>query len=162
MIDVETTGAKETVKGLETIVAGMTGALVDGMRQSTAYLAAQATANLVGYQSPSVGGVDIGRLRASIPPSPVVSVSGPVVQGVVGSNVDYAPYVEYDTRPHWPPIDALQLWAERHGTSAFLVARAISQRGTKGKRFLGRAVDKGRAKIAEFIGRAIGRLLTRK
>lgn len=160
MIDVETTGAKETVKGLETIAAGMTGALIGGMRQSTAYLTNLAKGNLVGYQSPSVGGVDTGQLRGSIQPS--VSSTANAVQGAVGSNLERAQWTEYDTRPHWPPIDALQLWAERHGTSAFLVARAISQRGTKGKRFLGRAVDKGRAKIAEFIGRAIGRLLTRK
>ena len=160
MIDVEVTGEKETAQGLEKIADGMTGVLVSGMRESTAYLTAQAKAGLIGYQSPSVGGVDTGRLRASITPS--VSAGSNIVQGVVGSNLDYAPYVEHDTRPHWPPIDALQLWAERHNTSAFLVARAISRRGTKGKKFLGRAVDKGIGKVAGFIGNAIEKLLTRK
>jgi HK97 gp10 family phage protein len=41
--------------------------------------------------------VDTGRLRASIVPD-VQVVEGDIVQGVVGSNVEYAPFVEYGTR----------------------------------------------------------------
>jgi len=160
MIDVETTGVEEAVQGLEMIATGMTGALMGGMRESTAFLTAKAKGNLVGYQSPTVGGVDTGVLRGSITPS--VSSTTNAVQGAVGSKETYSPYVEYPTRPHWPPLSALEVWAERHGTTAFLVARAISQRGTKGKKFLGRAIDEGISKVVGFFGHAIGRLLTRK
>lgn len=44
----------------------------------------------------------------------------------------YAIFVEENTRPHWPPIDAIQGWADRHGIPAFLVARKISKEGTTG------------------------------
>lgn len=56
-------------------------------------------------------------------------------EAVVGTNVPYSPFVEWDTRPHWPPWgpgSALAGWAGRHGIKAFLVARAIAQRGTRG------------------------------
>ena len=61
-----------------------------------------------------------------------------------GSNVKYAPYMEYGTGRladaeggggggrHWPPAQALEGWASRHGFGpggGFLVARAIGRRG---------------------------------
>jgi len=64
-------------------------------------------------------------------------------QGMTGTlyvDPDIAPYAVYvnqnpgdpdRTMPHWPPISALQGWADRHGIPVFLVARAISKRGTK-------------------------------
>lgn len=74
--------------------------------------------------------VDTGRLRASIS-SEVMET-----RAVVSPKVFYGAYVEMGTHPHWPPLSALQPWAQRHGfppgsAGAFLVARAISQRGTK-------------------------------
>lgn len=60
---------------------------------------------------------------------------------------DYWKYVEDDTRPHWPPVGAILKWVEikpvipRPDTNgripkpkqlAFLIARKISQVGTKG------------------------------
>lgn len=47
------------------------------------------------------------------------------------TNQKYAPYVEYGTKPHFPPVGALEGWAKRHNTSAFIVARAIARHGTK-------------------------------
>ena len=78
--------------------------------------------------------VDTGRLRASI--ATRVSPVGKGVRGVVGSAVHYAPYQEFGAKPHWPPIAALETWARRHGTSAYLVARSIAQKGIKAKRYL--------------------------
>lgn len=74
--------------------------------------------------------VDTGRLRASI-----TSVVEPD-RAVVAPAVFYGAYVEFGTRPHWPPLAALQPWASRHGfpmgsPGAFLVARAIARHGTK-------------------------------
>jgi HK97 gp10 family phage protein len=97
--------------------------------------------------------VDTGRLRASI--TPQVDVSAETVRGIVGSNVTYAPYVELGTRPHWPPIGALEVWARRHGTSAFLVARAISRRGTPAVRYLQRAFESNKDKIEARFQRAV-------
>ena len=79
--------------------------------------------------------VDTGRLRASI----ATDVQPFMVS--IGSNVKYAPFVEFGTRPHFPPLQAMQPWARRHGfpsgnAGAFLVAKAIARRGTKPKPFL--------------------------
>jgi len=73
--------------------------------------------------------VDTGRLRSSM--TGVVEGRGSEIRGIVGTNVSYAPYSEYGTRPHWPPLAALEVWARRHGTTAFVVARGIARHGTK-------------------------------
>jgi len=61
--------------------------------------------------------------------------------GFVGTSVPYAKHVEIGTRPHFPPPAALYDWVRKvldvpekdvPGV-AFLVARKISKRGTKGK-----------------------------
>jgi HK97 gp10 family phage protein len=101
--------------------------------------------------------VDTGRLRASIIPD-VVS-QGNTVLGIVGSNVVYAPYMEFGTKPHWPPLAALEVWARRHHTSAFLVARAISQRGLKPRRFLRDAFDKVKGAIRGTIESTVAQTL---
>src|SRR5512135_1298247 len=94
--------------------------MIEAMRDSTLVVTRSARQNAP---------VDIGRLRASIVPE--VRQRDRIVVGIVGSNVVYAPYQEFGTRPHWPPLAALEVWARRHGLTAFLVARAISRRGTK-------------------------------
>lgn len=78
--------------------------------------------------------VDEGRLRSSIEARLVPTARGLTVQ--VGSDVEYALFVETGTRPHFPPVVALAGWGRRHGVSAFLVARAISRRGTKAAAYL--------------------------
>lgn len=47
----------------------------------------------------------------------------------------YAAVQEYGSKPHWPPISALEGWAQRHGIPAFLVARKIATEGTKPRPF---------------------------
>jgi phage gpG-like protein len=74
--------------------------------------------------------VDRGRLRNSI----AVTISGDTAQ--IGTNVFYGIYVHEGTRPHFPPVAALEGWASRHGTNAFAVARGISRNGTKARPFL--------------------------
>jgi len=44
----------------------------------------------------------------------------------------YAIFVEKDTRPHWPPISALQGWADRHNIPVYAVAQKIAREGTTG------------------------------
>lgn len=79
--------------------------------------------------------VDEGNLRSS---SRIEMKDGR--NGVEGSLTFAAPYAVFThegTRPHWPPIQALEKWAKRHGIpSPFLVARAIALHGTKAHPFL--------------------------
>src|SRR3990167_10764904 len=75
--------------------------------------------------------VDTGRLRASI------TTKVKPLEAEIGSPVVYAPWVEFGTRPHFPPVAALETWARRHGfSSAYVLARAISKRGTRPHPFL--------------------------
>lgn len=105
-------------------------------------------ANQVKAESP----VDTGRLRASVTDE-VREMSGEIV-GVVGGNVDYAPYVENGTAPHWPPVAALAKWGDRHGIPAFLVARAIAKNGTKPRFMFKRVLES--PFIAGVVQRYVG------
>jgi phage gpG-like protein len=74
--------------------------------------------------------VDTGRLRASITPS--VTSSADAVQGVVGSNVEYAPYQERGTWPVKPD--------------------------KTGPRYLQRAFEKNVERIFNWIAKAIQKI----
>lgn len=144
-ISAEIKGLKETQRNLEQAVRDLHGTpILNAMRDATLLITRDAKKNAP---------VDTGRLRASI--TPEVTTTGETVQGVVGSNVKYAPYVELGTRPHWPPIAALEVWARRHHTSAFLVARAIAQRGTPAREYLQHAFADNKDKIEARFNKAI-------
>jgi len=74
--------------------------------------------------------VDLGKLKRAIGFT-VERVRAGVYQLDLGAgDVKYAIFVERGTRPHWPPISAIEAWAIRHGIPPFLVARAIARYGT--------------------------------
>lgn len=57
----------------------------------------------------------------------------------VGSEAEYAPYVEFGTRPHFPPLDAIREWCVVRGipvSAAYPIARAIARRGLPERPFL--------------------------
>ena len=148
----EIKGLKEALGKMEQVPRDLRGSgMVEAMRDATMVVTRAARINAP---------VDTGRLRASITPE-VVRQSN-VVRGIVGSNVKYTPYMELGTRPHWPPIAALEVWARRHHTTAFLVARAIARRGIKARRFLQRALMENRNKIGEIISRTVGRIVEKR
>ncbi len=95
--------------------------------------------------------VDTGRLRSSIR----ATFYADGLAAEVGTDVEYAPHVEFGTRPHFPPPGALAGWGRRHKISEFPVARAISQRGTAAHPFLFPAWEMERPKFVERIVRAI-------
>jgi len=100
--------------------------------------------------------VDTGRLRAGI--ATEVDHSSPPKWGKVGTNVKYAPFVEFGTRPHWPPPGVLQPWARRHGfppgaRGDFLVRRAIAQHGTRARPYLTPAFEESMSDIKHFLDR---------
>lgn len=104
--------------------------------------------------------VNTGRLRSSIVPD--VRLRENVVEGVVGSNVKYAPYLELGTgifagkARYFPPPRALETWARRHGTSGYAVAYAIWRRGgTQGKRFMQQAFEENEDMIRRKISAAV-------
>lgn len=67
----------------------------------------------------------------------------------IGSDKQVARYVHGDfdepktrSKPHFPPIAALEGWARRHGIPVFAVQRAIGRRGTPFNPFLTRIIPK--------------------
>ena len=112
-----------------------------------------------------------GQMRANVLYE-VTREAGKII-GVVGTakNVPYAIFRHEGTRPHWPPIEAIQKWVVQKGlvlspvnkpaslrglraggkkaqrlvdesqTIAFLIARKISRMGTTGLPFLRMALD---------------------
>lgn len=144
-VDVEVKGMIELQQKMEQVARDLHGSpMVDAMRDAALLVQRDAKINAP---------VDTGRLRASI--TPEVRTEGNDILGVVGSNVEYAPYMELGTRPHWPPIGALEVWASRHGTEAFLVAKGIAAHGIKGKHYLQNAFEKNQSAIVEKLDRAV-------
>lgn len=108
--------------------------------------------------------VDTGRLRSSIAYG--VDPINPAMYAKVNTEVFYAPYVEYGTgtmsdgeggtgRAHYPPGEALQTWAVRHGfKSGYAVAAIIGRRGgLRPKPFMRPALEATRARLGDFIRR---------
>lgn len=60
----------------------------------------------------------------------------------IGSNLDYAPHVEFGTKPHYPPLNALWKWAKRHGgIDPFALQQAIGMWGTQEQPYMQPAAD---------------------
>ena len=119
----EVKGLEETQRKLEQVLEDLDGTpMVLAMR--TATLMVQRDAKIVPPMP-----VDTGRLRASI--WPTVATMGEVIEGVVGSNVTYAPYQELGTKH------------------------------MKGKRFLQRAFDKNKERIYRMFEQTAQRIVNK-
>jgi hypothetical protein len=119
---VEIQGLEEVQAKMEQVVSDIRGGpFLRGMRDAT--LIVERTAKQKGS-----GPVDTGRLRASI--TPEVRPHGPTVQGVVGSNVTYAPYQELG-------------WTTASGKEI------------PGRHYLRRALEDNAEKIYKLLGRVV-------
>lgn len=155
-------GLKEAKDSLENIAEGLTGReMVDAMYQAL---------NILGADAKRFSPVDTGRLRSSI--TGTVSKAGfPVkrLQGIVGTNIEYAPYMEFGTgifagnsRVKMPPIEALEGWARRHGANAWSVAYAIYLRGgLRARRMFAKSLEKNEARVIEIIGGRVRLIIQR-
>lgn len=99
-----------------------------------------------------------------------VEVNGRVYE-VVMTLEDYWRYVEEDTRPHWPPVDAILRWVQikpviprpdaagRIPTPrqlAYLIGRKIAREGTEGSHDLADAVAQMNERYRERLSEALG------
>ena len=50
----------------------------------------------------------------------------------------YMLFVHEGTKPHMPPVKAIEPWADRHGINPFALAMSIKKKGTKPNRFVPR------------------------
>ena len=92
---------------------------------------------------------DLGTLRSDI--NYVVKQTSKKIEGEILSAASYSAFVEYGTRPHFPPPDALKGWAARHGMAGaeFAIAKKIAEVGTKPQPFMDPAY---RSEKNKFIG----------
>ena len=114
-----------TVTGLDKAIANFNEDMANGLTSDILDTAKNYTLGQVMKYTP----VDTGRLRASWPLNTTVTPLSVDIKSIV----EYSPYVEYDTVPHWPPIKALAGWGKRHGISPYAIAAKIAKYGTKGK-----------------------------
>lgn len=146
---VDVIGLVETQRKLEQVVADIRGGeFLQGMRDATL---------MVSRSAKERAPVDTGRLRATL--TPEIRREGNTTLGVVGSNVKYAAAAELGSKPHWPPLKALENWARRHGTTAYVVARAIARHGTKAKKFLQGAFEENKDAIVKRLGDVVGKIV---
>lgn len=90
---------------------------------------------------------------------PKMEVRGDSVWGFVGTPAIYGEPVEFGTRPHFPPVKAIQHWVEKKlrisgkdaRSVAFLIARAISRRGTKGAKMFGKGVQISESDVIRIL-----------
>lgn len=120
-----------------------------------------------------------GTLRASITGDVVSLGSGIGVEAVVGSSLNYAPWVELGTKPHMPPLDPLVDWVKAKGLDLGLVgtsakarkgrdevAVAIAERirwkiahyGTEGKAMFRKGFDATTAGLDARVGETLARV----
>lgn len=81
------------------------------------------------------------------------------LKGEAGTHLKYGIFVHEGTRPHFPPYkgakgEPLRRWSRQKGIPPFLVARAISRKGTKAQPFLKDAVKFLEKNIINFFTNA--------
>ena len=87
-----------------------------------------------------------------------VQGTGAKMRGIVGSPLPTMPFVELDTRPHYPPRRPIEFWARRKlglrgrelQAAVGGIIRAIGRRGTKGGHMFERAFEATKGKIGEM------------
>ena len=147
-MSMEIRGTQQVIKNLAKIEKKMFDRIVDACQRTQARVVNDARA---------AAPVFLTTLRQSILPSDI-SVTRTNVEAKVVANVDYAAYVEFGTRPHFPPVDALRDWAAKKlgdENLAFPVARAIGARGTPPRPYLGPALLRNQSFFRREVMRAV-------
>lgn len=94
-----------------------------------------------------------GDLRKSITHDVEITVNQIIL--AVGSNQRYAPFVEFGTKPHFPPFKPIHRWVVKKGIGDEDEARsiqwAIFRKGTKAHPFLQLVFDQEKSKAVDKI-----------
>lgn len=92
---------------------------------------------------------------------------GMEVRGELTASAPHSEYVEFGTKPHWPPPGPILAWVlakgMAHGSDAkrvaFLVSRAIARRGTQAQRILQRTMEAKGERIGRNLQRTVQRII---
>jgi hypothetical protein len=124
--------------------------------------AAEYSVNLAAATILPLTPIDRGILRSGMQTS--VLGTALEVTGRVFNPVPYALSVETGTAPHFPPVDALEGWGRRklgQEGLGFVLARAISKRGTKGVFMFKQGLDACRPRIEGRYAEALSKIVSR-
>jgi hypothetical protein len=141
---------------LEKLKAGVRGAASDAVEASL--LEAEAEAK---RECP----VNEGALRASLTHQKADSEDA--IVGQIGTPLAYAAAVEFGSKPHFPPIAAIQRWVHLKGLAsseaeeksiAFAIARKIAARGTVGRFYLTKGYMKMKTAAPRFVKTFMSRI----
>lgn len=71
----------------------------------------------------------------------------------------YGSAVEFGTRPHFPPVSALNMWAKKKGINPYVLARSISRKGTKANPFFQSAIDSQQDNVNKEFDNALSAII---
>ena len=135
-----------TIEGMDGLLKKMDGQALLGQPLRTFFeRASLETQKQVQILTP----VDTGGLRADI--THEVDSAGIPQFAKIGTSKTYAPFVEYDTRPHYPPYDAIAPWAKRHGVDPWLIINKIGLVGTKGAHMFERGLEAAKGNFPGYM-----------
>lgn len=98
--------------------------------------------------------MDTGNLANSI----LAEFSPTEIEAEIGPTAVYGPYQEFGTKPHFPPLEALEAWARHHGfESAWPICKAIARRGLPARPYLGPAYEDFAGELIIKIERVMGK-----
>jgi hypothetical protein len=131
------------IKELQQLPAHLDEAIIKGLQSTGTRMVGVVTGEI--ETAKPYPAVDRGELKQSVnarnlPDGSVVSVDAP-----------HAPFIEYGTRPHMPPIEPLVEWARRKGIAddedeaeeiGGAIAHSIARFGTKPRRYMAKASKK--------------------
>lgn len=84
------------------------------------------------------------------------------LSAVIGSDAKHAPFVEFGTRPHFPPVAPLERWAKvklgKPGLG-FVIAKKIARKGTKAQPYFQPAVDESLQDVHRLIEKAVAQVV---
>ena len=158
MLDFKVVGADEMQAGVTRIADDLHGVpMVDAMRDATMIVLRDAR-----KYAPK----NIGHLYKSI--TPEIRARTNFIEGVVGSDLDYAAYMEVGTKPHWPPRRPIIFWAMRklqlRGVELRAAVRGIQRKiawhGTKPRRYFERAFEDNAERVHRIISKAVGMIIS--
>ena len=155
-------------KGLEEVIKTFAGA--DKIVQQEFKTAMSKSTEKVASLAKKIAPVGVsGELRASIN-GKVTLIGSKDVEGVVGSPLPYAIYVEMGTRPHYPPLAPLLLWVTRKlgvadERQAYAIAKGIQRKigavGTAANPFLSNAFEMAEPQIEMYFDQALDKITER-
>lgn len=101
---------------------------------------------------------DLGKMKRShvaiVDSAPIPGWGRMEVQAVSAKGAPYPIFVHEGTKPHFPPVQAITGWAERHGWDPFALAVHISRKGTKANPWLERTMNKIQGRLLNLGGLA--------